>query len=141
MAKPKIRHLAILARNPKKMAEFYTSVFDMELIHQNPQGTAFFLTDGYLTLAVLPHKLETDGQVGLNHFGFQVDEIGAVSRKIMAYDIEEPQKRPADRPYAEFRGCDTEGNAFDLSEHGFERAETNAERDAKKEKAKEKALA
>ncbi len=141
MAKPKIRHLAILARNPKKMAEFYTSVFDMELIHQNAQGTAFFLSDGYLTLAVLPHKLETDGQVGLNHFGFQVDEIGAVSRKIMAYDIEEPKKRPADRPYAEFRGCDTEGNAFDLSEHGFERAETNAERDAKKEKAKEKALA
>ena len=47
-----------------------------------------------------------------------------------------------ERPYAEFRGCDTEGNGFDLSEHGFERAETNAERDAKKAGApkKEKAL-
>src|SRR5580704_10387301 len=72
MAKPKIRHLAILARNPKKMADYYTKVFDMEIIHKNPQGTAFFLSDGYITLAVLPHKLEADGSVGLNHFGFQV---------------------------------------------------------------------
>ena len=61
MAKPKIRHLAILARNPKKMADYYTKVFDMEIIHKNPQGTAFFLSDGYITMAVLPHKLESDG--------------------------------------------------------------------------------
>jgi catechol 2,3-dioxygenase-like lactoylglutathione lyase family enzyme len=141
MAKPKIRHLAILARNPKKMAEFYTQVFDMKLIHQNPAGTAFFLSDGYITMAVLPHKLETDGQVGINHFGFQVDDIDAISEKIVGFDIEEPKKRPADRPYAEFRGCDTEGNGFDLSVHGFDHAETNEERDAKKAKATEKALA
>ena len=141
MAKPKIRHLAILARNPKKMADYYTKVFDMEIIHKNPAGTAFFLSDGYITMAVLPHKLENDGQVGINHFGFQVDDIEAISKKIVAFDIEEPKKRPADRPYAEFRGCDTEGNAFDLSEHGFERAETNEERDAKKAPVKkEKAL-
>jgi hypothetical protein len=87
MAKTKIRHLAILARNPKKG-----------------------------------------------------DDIAAITKKIAAFDIEEPKKRPADRPYAEFRGCDTEGNAFDLSEHGFERAETNAERDATQQKVKEKAL-
>jgi len=142
MAKPKIRHLAILARNPKKMADYYTRVFDMEIIHKNPQGTAFFLSDGYITMAVLPHRLDTDGSVGLNHFGFQVDDIAAISRKIVAFDIEEPKKRPADRPYAEFRACDTEGNCFDLSEHGFEHAETGAEREAKKAGAKkEKALA
>ena len=142
MAKPKIRHLAILARDPKKMADYYTKVFEMALIHQNPQGTAFFLSDGYITLAVLPHKLENDGSVGLNHFGFQVDDVAALSKKIVAFNIEEPKKRPADRPYAEFRACDTEGNCFDLSEHGFEHAETGAERDAKKAKAKtkEKAL-
>ncbi len=139
MAKPKIRHLAILARNPKKMADYYTKVFDMEIIHKNPQGTAFFLSDGYITMAVLPHKLETDGSVGLNHFGFHVDDVASIAQKIAEFDIEEPKKRPADRPFAEFRACDTEGNCFDLSEHGFEHAETHAERDAKKEK--EKALA
>lgn len=144
MARPKIRHLAILARNPKKMADYYTKVFDMEVIHKNPAGTAFFLSDGYITLAVLPHKLENDGSLGLNHFGFQIDSVDEMMKKIAAFDpeIEEPKKRPADRPYAEYRGCDTEGNGFDLSEHGFERAETNAERDAKKTPApkKEKAL-
>jgi catechol 2,3-dioxygenase-like lactoylglutathione lyase family enzyme len=144
MARPKIRHLAILARNPKKMADYYTKVFDMEIIHKNAAGNAFFLSDGYITMAVLPHKLENDGSLGINHFGFQVDSIDEISKKIVGFDaeIEEPKKRPADRPYAEFRGCDTEGNGFDLSEHGFERAETNAERDAKKTAApaKEKAL-
>ena len=144
MAKPKIRHLAILARKPKKMADYYMKVFDMELIHQNAAGDAFFLSDGYITMAVLPHKLEKDGSLGLNLFGFQVDSVEGISKKIIAFDddIEEPKKRPADRPYAEFRGCDTEGNGFDLSEHGFDRAETHDERDAKKTKtpAKEKAL-
>jgi catechol 2,3-dioxygenase-like lactoylglutathione lyase family enzyme len=142
MAKPKIRHLAILARNPKKMADYYTKVFDMEIIHKNAAGTAFFLSDGYITMAVLPHKLENDGSLGINHFGFHVDSVSDISKKIVAFDneIEEPKKRPADRPYAEFRGCDTEGNGFDLSEHGFDRAETNEERDTKKAPAKEKAL-
>ena len=142
MARPKIRHLAILARNPKKMADYYTKVFDMEIIHKNPAGTAFFLSDGYITMAVLPHKLENDGSLGINHFGFHVESVGDITKKIAAFDaeIEEPKKRPADRPYAEFRPCDTEGNGFDLSEHGFERAETNAERDAKKAPVKEKAL-
>jgi catechol 2,3-dioxygenase-like lactoylglutathione lyase family enzyme len=146
MARPKIRHLAILARKPKKMADYYMKVFDMELIHKNATGDAFFLSDGYITLAVLPHKLEKDGSLGINHFGFQIDSVDDMMKKIAAFDpeIEEPKKRPADRPYAEFRGCDTEGNGFDLSEHGFERAESNEERDAKKAgakaPAKEKAL-
>ena len=144
MAKPKIRHLAILARNPKKMADYYTKVFDMEIIHKNAAGNAFFLSDGYITMAVLPHKLENDGSLGLNHFGFHIESVDDIKKKIAAFgdEIEEPKKRPADRPYAEFRGCDTEGNGFDLSEHGFERAESNEERDAKKAAApvKEKAL-
>ena len=125
------------------MAKSYTEASDKELIHQNAAGTAFFLSDGYITMAILPHRLEDDGQVGINHFGFLVDDVAAISRKITDFDeeIQEPKKRPADRPYAEFRGCDTEGNGFDLSEHGFERAESNAERDEKKGKAREKALA
>jgi hypothetical protein len=36
--------------------------------------------------------------------------------------------RLADRPYAEYRAVDPEGNWFDLSEHGYVEAETAAVR-------------
>ena len=38
-----------------------------------------------------------------------------------------------DRPYAEFRACDPEGNQFDLSEHGFQKVQGGAERAKQKE--------
>ena len=49
MARPKIRHLAIFARNPRALAEFYRDVLEMEIINSEPDGSAFFVSDGYLT--------------------------------------------------------------------------------------------
>jgi catechol 2,3-dioxygenase-like lactoylglutathione lyase family enzyme len=117
MAKPKIRHLALFARDPKKLADFYTSVFDMEVAATS--GRAYFLTDGYLMLALLPHRLEGEAAVGLNHFGFNLEDLEAVKEKLAAYGLETPKARPGDRPYAEFRAVDPEGNWFDLSEEGL----------------------
>jgi catechol 2,3-dioxygenase-like lactoylglutathione lyase family enzyme len=117
MAKPKIRHLALFARDPKKLADFYTSVFDMEVAATN--GKAYFLTDGYLMLAVLPHRLDGEAAVGLNHFGFNVENVAEVMKKLAAYGLETPKQRPGDRPYAELRAVDPEGNWFDLSEEGL----------------------
>jgi catechol 2,3-dioxygenase-like lactoylglutathione lyase family enzyme len=84
MARPKIRHLAIFARNPRALAEFYRDVLEMEIINSEPDGSAFFVSDGYLTLALLPHRLEGSAPVGINHFGFAVDptrNIAALIRK------------------------------------------------------------
>jgi catechol 2,3-dioxygenase-like lactoylglutathione lyase family enzyme len=139
MAKPKIRHLALFAREPKKLAEFYQSVFEMEVLHKSPEDTAFFLSDGYLTLAILPHKLTGEVAVGLNHFGFHVEDTEAIADKLAVFGLEDPKERPAERPYAEHRACDPEGNMFDLSVHGFQRAETAPER-AAASKSKDKAL-
>jgi catechol 2,3-dioxygenase-like lactoylglutathione lyase family enzyme len=129
MEKPKIRHLALFARDPEKVAKFYQRVFDMEIIRQNPSSGACFVTDGYITLAVLPHK--GSSAVGLNHFGFKIDDMEKITQRIADEGLETPEKRPEDRPYAEQRACDPEGNMFDLSLHGFERVETGAERDGK----------
>ena len=54
MARPKIRHLAIFARNPRALAEFYRDVLEMEIINSEPDGSAFFVSDGYLTLGAAP---------------------------------------------------------------------------------------
>ena len=123
MSKPKIRHIALFARDPGKLADFYHTVFDMEVVHRSPSG-ACFLSDGYLTVALLPHRLEAEAAVGLNHFGFHVDDTAEVSRRLVAAGTEQPKKRPSNRPFAEYRGVDPEGNWFDLSEHGYSEAKT-----------------
>jgi len=135
MARPRIRHLAIMTRSPKKMAQFYQEAFDMEVINQAPNDMAFFLSDGYLTLAILPHRLEGEAAVGINHFGFEIEDLEAVKKKLADFGVEMPKMRPAERPYAEYRACDPEGNQFDLSVHGFREIETGQERAAKKARA------
>jgi len=117
--RPKIKHIALFARDPAKLADFYHSVFDMEIVHKSPSG-ACFLTDGYLALALLPHKLEAEAAVGLNHFGFHVADREEMSRRLVEAGTEEPKQRPSNRPFAEYRGVDPEGNWFDLSEHGYD---------------------
>jgi catechol 2,3-dioxygenase-like lactoylglutathione lyase family enzyme len=126
MAKPKIRHLALFARNPKQLADFYTNVFDMEVAAEN--GRAFFLTDGYLMLAILPHRLQGEAAVGLNHFGFNVEDRESIFKKLAEHGLEAPKERPGDRPYAEYRAVDPEGNWFDVSEEGLKDKKAVAER-------------
>jgi catechol 2,3-dioxygenase-like lactoylglutathione lyase family enzyme len=122
MSKPKIRHLAIVARDPAAMARYYEKVFDMKLIHASKLG-AYFVSDGYLTLAIIQHRLTGSAPVGLNHFGFSVEDREEVMKRIKEYGLEEAKQRPDDRPYAEYRACDPEGNFFDISAHGFEDAQ------------------
>ena len=42
-----------------------------------------------------------------------------------------PAERPADRPYAETRATDPDGNNYDLSVHGYQKSETKFDRLAK----------
>jgi catechol 2,3-dioxygenase-like lactoylglutathione lyase family enzyme len=132
MSKPRIRHLAIMSREPAKLSEFYQSVFEMELIHVSPHGRAFYLSDGYLTLAILPHRLEHEAAVGINHFGWSIEDRAEITDKLVAAGVEDPKARPSTRPFAEYRGVDPEGNQFDLSEHGFDEVEYAADRAKKK---------
>jgi len=133
MATPKIRHLAIFARDPAKMARYYQTVFDMKLVHT--YGEACFVSDGYLTMAILKHRLDGSAPVGLNHFGFVVDSNDEIMRRTAEFGLEAPKKRPADRPFAEFRACDPEGNFFDVSQHGYDVVETEQDRTKRKEPA------
>jgi catechol 2,3-dioxygenase-like lactoylglutathione lyase family enzyme len=115
-AKPKIRHLAIFVRDTDKVAKFYQKVFDMELVGSKGPGNSQYLSDGYLTLAILPHSTEGSVPTGLNHFGFSVTDRAEITQRMVSEGVGQPTARPADRAYAEFRGCDPEGNMFDLSE-------------------------
>jgi predicted enzyme related to lactoylglutathione lyase len=121
MSRPKIRHLAMYALNPDQLARFYVTVFDMEIVlRAGPAGKGpVFLSDGYMNLALLPATTTGEATVGLNHIGFHVDNVDAIAEQLVAAGMDKPTKRPAGR-YAEYRATDPCGNAFDLSEHGFQ---------------------
>jgi catechol 2,3-dioxygenase-like lactoylglutathione lyase family enzyme len=130
---PKIRHLAIKTKDPAKLAEFYQSVFDMKVINTEKSG-AVYMSDGYLTLAILRNRGEATPS-GINHFGFQVENLGDIERRLQKFD-EPMTARPSTRPYAEHRAMDPDGNLFDISVHGYEETEYAADREHKKKAEK-----
>ncbi|MGW5257406.1 VOC family protein [Streptomyces sp. NPDC004012] len=55
----------------------------------------------------------------MNHFGFPIEDRAATSETLRAAGTPRPAERLTDRPFAEYRAMDPEGNWFDLSEPGF----------------------
>ena len=119
--RPKIKHIAIMTLDPERLAKFYAEVFGMERLKRPPGNVkvskAVFMTDGYLTLALLENKAEGKAP-GLNHFGFVIESQDEMAGKLAGFGLAATQ-RPADRPYAETRATDPDGNNFDMSVKGF----------------------
>ena len=130
----KIRHLAIKTPNPAKLAAFYEEALGLEVLLR-AEGGAVYMTDGYLTLALLKCRPE-DSPPGLNHFGVTVDDADATVSKLVELGLPKPTVRPSNRPFAELRAMDPEGNLFDISQHGYEEEEYLPERESKKKTEK-----
>ncbi len=118
----RIRHLALLTEDVERLVNFYTTSFGLEVVEG--VGTATYLTDGHLNLAIIPigpeREIEGDHlKVGINHLGFEVesvDELVSICNDAGASD--DVRKRPPNRE-AEFRVHDPDGNPVDLSQHGW----------------------
>ena len=126
----KIRHLAIITTDPGKLADFYEQVFGLEVQHRADNGSVF-MTDGYLNIALLLNKAEGKPS-GLNHFGFHIEDEEETAGRLAAWSVTEPRARPSNRPYAETRTTDPEGNNIDLSVHGYQTVEYKADRGQQK---------
>lgn len=131
----KIRHLAIKTKDPKRLEKFYAEVFDMKTIHSEENG-AIYMSDGYLTLALLRNRGEATPS-GINHFGFDVDDVDDVEQRLAKFD-EPLTVRPSNRPFAEHRAMDPDGNLFDVSVHGYNEVEFRADREKKQPAKREK---
>lgn len=119
---PRVRHIAYNALWPEGILNFFVLVFGFrELptsLQRRKQGRGNrFCADGWTNLAIHPFYSDTEGHeahYGVNHFGFLVGDVAsAVERLSLAVKV---AKRPATRPYAEYRLVDPQGNRFDLSQ-------------------------
>ena len=54
----KLRHVAMSVPDPKKAAEFYSKVFDMEIVGEtdSPLASGIYLSDGTISLALLNYN-------------------------------------------------------------------------------------
>jgi len=111
----RIRHVAIRTDNVDGLVTFYTTTFGLTVVEG--RGTATYLTDGHLNLAIIPRGGHPNE--GIDHFGFEVDSIEALAPVCEAAGASTGiRKRPVNRE-AEFRVHDPDGNAIDLSRHGW----------------------
>ncbi|UZI32792.1 VOC family protein [Streptomyces sp. VB1] len=118
MTRPRLRHLALVVQDAAATAAFYRETLGMEQFHADPDGSRF-LTDGYINLALIQQRLDSDIPAGFNHFGFEVADVEDTMDLMTARGAPRPERRSGNRPFAEYRATDPEGNWFDLSEHGF----------------------
>jgi len=78
----RIKHIAIRTNDPENTAAFYRQAFDLKQVGLGRNG--IYLSDGHINLAILKFHTEGEGdmgKIGLDHLGFQVEDIdNTVSR-------------------------------------------------------------
>jgi catechol 2,3-dioxygenase-like lactoylglutathione lyase family enzyme len=122
-ALPGVRHIAYNTHDPEGMRQFYSEVLGLREVHgsylyRRNGKLNRFVGDGSTNLALHPfYNSASPGhemKFGINHIGFLVANLKATMDDLSsAVTI---QKRPDDRPYAEFRFTDPDGNRLDLSQ-------------------------
>lgn len=103
---PKIRHIAIATSDPEKTAAFFKSAFDFEEIQRfgdfsgGKPGKSYgmYLSDGTLNLAIIKFGWSQGGKpldfAGIHHFGIEVEDVDAYTKKLEELGAEFFIKRP-----------------------------------------------
>lgn len=112
-----IRHLALYTGDPKRLADFYGSVFKMKEVAYSDRSS-IFVSDGYFNVALL-YQRAGEEKNGFNHFGFHVTDIEEMRSRVEKRGVSRGAKRPDRIPYAEYRLHDPEGNGIDISLKGW----------------------
>jgi catechol 2,3-dioxygenase-like lactoylglutathione lyase family enzyme len=135
----KLRHIAFISREPKKLSDFYQKFFGLEEVKVFPSGSRMVI-DGLFNLAFLQqhadqvavvgtHRAdgaEANQTQGIAHYGFMVDSLDEAVAKLpptlkrgdspqVSGGVSGPE---AARP-AEVRFVDPWGNNVDISSRGF----------------------
>src|ERR1051325_9748023 len=101
----KLKHLAIVSDQYTLLERFYQAMFGMKSSPDNPPAGAVVVSDGYVGLNINPRKgkagRQAGRQAGLDHWGFEVDDVEAVLKKMQAkYPDINVLKRPGNREFA-----------------------------------------
>ena len=121
----KLRHIAIAAKDPDAMADFYVKAFDFKIVRSNdgPLAYGHHLSDGTIDLAILRFKTDQIGRgmdyTGLHHFGILVEDVDEAAKAVEAQGGKHymDQADPARTGGFEVKMYGPEGVLFDIAEH------------------------
>jgi catechol 2,3-dioxygenase-like lactoylglutathione lyase family enzyme len=121
----KLRHLAIAAKDPDAMADFYMKAFDFKLVRTSdgPLAYGHHISDGTIDLAILRFKSDQLGKgmdyTGLHHFGILVENIDEAQKAVEALGgTHYMDQQDAERAGGfEVKLYGPEGVLFDVAEH------------------------
>ncbi|HWO42304.1 MAG TPA: VOC family protein [Candidatus Eisenbacteria bacterium] len=92
----RINHIAIRARNPATVAEFYAKIFELQALERTGEGGTISLTDGRVTLVIRPcdNSLYRGLREGLDHIGFKVESLDSVNSDLEVIGQSAPESAP-----------------------------------------------
>jgi catechol 2,3-dioxygenase-like lactoylglutathione lyase family enzyme len=122
----RIKQMAIVCRDPQEMREYYGRWFGLEDLHRTKHGNVY-LSDGYLNIALLKQgadPTEKNQELGLHHFGIEIDSIAEIEKRLKEFDpsIHLERRSGGEDPFSEWRVVDEKDPwalPADLSEKGF----------------------
>ena len=84
-----IRHLATCTNNNRRIARFYRVLFGIDELWNDRQNSpySFYISDGFINMnCLLVHPgMKRNPGVGLEHFGFYVNDLKETENKILAF--------------------------------------------------------
>jgi catechol 2,3-dioxygenase-like lactoylglutathione lyase family enzyme len=95
-----IHHVALRTMNADATAEFYSEVFELSPGNKKAGDPNHYLTDGHVTLVIIPWQIEdydATGIVtaGMDHIGFKVEDVEAVKKEIDEIAANNPRLAPS----------------------------------------------
>ena len=94
-----IDHVALRTMRPDDMAEFYARVFELQPANKQSGDPNHYLTDGHVTLVVMPWRIEDYAGTGIvvpgmDHIGFKVESVDACKADIARIAADNPRLAP-----------------------------------------------
>jgi catechol 2,3-dioxygenase-like lactoylglutathione lyase family enzyme len=94
-----VRHFALRAVESERVAEFYRGIFDLTEMEKPAGDPNHYLSDGRVTLAILPWQISDFAGTGierpaLDHIGFKVEDLKAFKAELK--NLEDSLSAPVD---------------------------------------------
>ena len=99
-----LTHFAVRTMRPDAMAEFYRHVFELEPRNKREGDPNHYLTDGHMTMVVMPWKIKDYDATGimppsLDHMGFKVESLDKFKADVERIKSRNPYLAPFPMDY------------------------------------------
>lgn len=88
-----IEHIAIIAKDTKKLTDWYRKVFDTEVVYDNGKGTIFLAFSDKSMIEFIPSEEPEREDLppkrqGIRHIAIAVDDFDGAVNRLMAENVE-----------------------------------------------------